>query len=186
MVELEDLQIALLDDNGGTWDRGQLGELELQLARGQRGDEIGQGFALHRRLQLPVDDESGVARTERLASGCRLPVCEGERIALADIDSDLQAGDSASAGAGKCHRRTCLLGGAGGLPEDHLPAAGVGDDDLGAVLPPAVENEVDRGAPPHTGPHRHPLDDLGVARPLLDAVAVDLAGARPRVLRLEG
>lgn len=76
------------------------------------------------------------------------------------------AGGKANPGAG-------LGGGASGLPEDALASAlDAGKHELGATLPSPVQHEVDGDAPAHTGADRDFLDDLGVLRPTVSAMAV--------------
>src|SRR5664280_1581987 len=79
------------------------------------------------------------------------------------------------------HLRSGLLGRPRRLPEDHLPTAGVGHHQLRAILPPPVEDQVDRRSAPVAGPHRNALEHLGVLGPAVGPVAVDLGGTPSRI-----
>src|SRR5690606_34933789 len=57
--------------------------------------------------------------------------------------------------------------------------------ELRAVLPSALQDEVDRCSAAHTAAGRHALHDLGILRPLLHAVAVHLRRTRPHLLGLQ-
>jgi hypothetical protein len=163
----------------------QVGQQVAQLARGQRGDQVGEALALDRGDHAAVDLDGVVAggseRRAVVACCCverqAYRSCESTRISSTRPGGP--SGGQRDGGAG-------LLAGASGLPEDDLAPAGAGEHELGAVLARSVEDEVDRAAAPHARPHRHPLDDVEVVGPLVGAVAVDLARARPGVARLQG
>jgi hypothetical protein len=66
-------------------------------------------------------------------------------IALAGVDQDRELGDPGGEAAGDADPWSCLAGGARCLPEDPLTAAlDAGEHQLRAVLPRAVEHEIDR------------------------------------------
>jgi hypothetical protein len=81
------------------------------------------------------------------------------------------------------------VGGAGGLlrlPEDRLATLDLGKDELGAGKPGTVEHQVDRRSAPAAEPDRCLLDDFRILRPcLLEEVAVDARGRRPRLPRFQ-
>ena len=52
------------------------------------------------------------------------------------------------------------------------PAADAGQHELRAVLPAAVQHQVDRRAAADARAHRDPFDDLGLARPADGTVAI--------------
>ena len=107
-------------------------------------------------------------------------------VALAGVDQDRELGEPGGAAAGDTDPGPGLAGGARGLPEDPFAATlDAGEHELGAVLPRAVEHQVDRDTAALAGADRDPLDDLGVSGPALGAVAVDLRGPRPAVAGLE-
>jgi hypothetical protein len=110
---------------------------------------------------------------------------EAVRVALAGVDHDrdrthqrLPAGDPAAG-----------IGAAGGLlrlPEDRLAALHLREHELGAGKPGAIEQQVDRRAPPSAQPDRRLFDDLSLGWPAaLEAVAVHARGRRPRLPRLQ-
>ena len=119
-----------------------------------------------------------VADGEWLPHGRRLLVGERPGVALVDIHrngEDLTGGPrgrDGDVGAG-------LLHGPRRLPEDHVTATGLGKHKHRPCLPASVEHQIDRCAPPHTRPHHDALDDVGIGRPALGGVAVQLRGARP-------
>jgi|SRR6266516_2900081 len=77
-------------------------------------------------------------------------------------------------------------GGLLGLPEDRLPAFHLREDELGAGKAGTVEHEIDRRSPPAAEQDRNLLDDLSLGWPrLLEEVAVDARGRRPRLARLQ-
>src|SRR5690606_35101122 len=115
----------------------------------------------------------------------RLLVGERPRVPLVAVDDDLELTHPRGPRGGEVDRGAGLLRRPGRLPEDRLPPAPhPGEDELRAVLPAAVQHEVDRRAPPHTRAHRHPFDDLRLPGPAHRPVAVDLPGPWPRLARL--
>src|SRR6185437_11627959 len=95
-------------------------------------------------------------------------------------------GTGGAAPGGEADVGPCLFGGPGGLPEDGLAAApDAGEDDLAPVLPRPVQDEVDGGASPDAGAHRHALDDLDLVGPFGLRVAEDLGRSWPAVARLQ-
>ena len=190
MRQSEHLRVAVLDDDGRPRQRRQLGHRVAQRAVEQAARQIGQGLALDRGHDLPVDLDGVVARRQPAALGVHVPAPglpgEAVRVALVAVDEHGQPLHPLGPPGRQRHVRPGLPGRARGLPEDGLPAAAdPGDDELGAVLPAAVEHEVDGGTAALAAPHRHPLDDLGVGGPALGSVAVHLRRARPGVAHLE-
>ena len=55
-VELEHLGVAVLDDDRGARQCRQLGHREAELAAGQTGHEVDQGFAFDRGHQPPAEE----------------------------------------------------------------------------------------------------------------------------------
>lgn len=108
------------------------------------------------------------------------------QVALAGVDQDREFGEPGGQAAGDTDPGPGLAGGARCLPEDPFAAAlDAGEHELGAVLPRAVEHEIDRDTAALAGADRDLFDDLGVSGPLLAAVAVDLRGPRPAAAGLE-
>ena len=97
------------------------------------------------------------------------------------VDGDLQLSDPGRPGGGSGHVGAGLPAGAWGLPKDRVAAAGLGEYELGAVLPPPVQDQVDGGTPPDTRSKACPFHDVGVVRPLLhrNRITVHSAGPRP-------
>ena len=182
----EDAAVALVDHDGGARDGGQVGELVLQLAGRQRRHQVLQALALDRGDRDIVHQHGVVAGGQRLAPYDGLLLAERPGVALLGVDHDLQPCDPLRPGVGDVDPRPRLLRRTRRLPEDHLPPTpDGGGDELRPVLPTAVEHEVDRGAAPDAGAHRHPLDHLRILRPPLEAVAVDLRRPRPGLPRLQ-
>jgi hypothetical protein len=72
------------------------------------------------------------------------------------------------------------------LPEGRLASLHLREHELGASKPGPVEHEIDRCSPPVAEQDGNLLDDLGLGGPgLLEAVAVDAGGQRPRLARLQ-
>jgi hypothetical protein len=180
-LQLEHLGIAVLDHHRGAGQRGKLGQRVAQLPAGQAGHQVSHGLALDRGDQPSADHQAIVTAGQRPPDRANLPPAEPVGIPLMGVDRDLQLGDPGRPGGGGGHVRAGLLAGARGLPEDSVAAAGPGEHDLGAVLPPPVQDQVDGRAPPHTRPDAHAFDNVGVAGPLIrrNRIAVHGAGPRP-------
>ncbi len=124
-------------------------------------------------------------RRESSPASFALLLVEAVGVALARVDRDRDrackrapARDPA-AGAG-------ATGGLLRLPEDRLAALHLREDKLGAGKPGPIEHEIDRRSPPAAEQDRRLLDDLSLFGPrLLEAVAVDARGRRPRLARLQ-
>src|SRR5215218_10990041 len=77
-------------------------------------------------------------------------------------------------------------GGLLGLPEDRLPSLHLREDELGAGKTGPIEHEIDRRSPPATDADGRLFDEVSLGRPgLLEAVAVNARGGRPRLARLQ-
>ena len=153
----------------------QVGERVAELPVDQPADEVVQALALDDGNDLAVLRDPVVAGRKRPALGAGLLVGELVGVALARVDEDREVRELGGAAAGDADPGAGLAGGARGLPEDPLaPALDAGEHQLGAVLPRAVEHEVDRDPAPLAGAHRDPLDDLGLLRP-----AARRGGSRP-------
>lgn len=177
---------ALLHDDRRAGEIAELGQGVGERAAGEAGAEVGQALALHGRDDLLAVGDGVVAAGQRPSLRDGLLVGELPRVALVAVDDDLQVRDPLGPGRGEVDVGSGLLGGPGGLPEDRLAtAADAGDDELGAVLPPPVEDEVDGRAPARAGARRDALDDVRVLGPPVGAVAVELGRTRPHVLGLE-
>ncbi len=91
-------------------------------------------------------------------------------VALSGVAEDREVGEVGGAAAGDADPGAGLAGGGRGLPEDSLAAAlDAREHELRAVLPWAVEHQVDRDAASLAGTDRNPLDDLGIIGPALEA-----------------
>jgi hypothetical protein len=91
--------------------------------------QVGQGLAFDRGDGLPVQGDRVVPARQATAHGVYLLAGEGAGVALVGVDHDLQH-LTAGPGGRQRHVRPRLIGGAGGLPEDHLPAPRPGDHEL--------------------------------------------------------
>lgn len=134
LVELQGLRMTLLDDQRGTWNHRQLDDLELQSARGQRGNEVGQGLAPPATCNRPstMSPESPALSGLRRVVPCRSSKVSGRRSRTSSV---ICRSATADAGAGNGNRGARLLRRAGGLPQDHLPAACVGHQQSGSGSP---------------------------------------------------
>ena len=142
-LKLEQLRVAVLDDDRRARQRGQIGDLIAQLAAGQAGDQIGQGFAFHAGEQPPVDDEAVVAARQRPPHGADLLGDKPVGVLLVRVDQDLQPLDAVGARGRGTHVRTGLLAGARRLPEHRVAAPRGGEHQLRAVLPRPLQNHID-------------------------------------------
>jgi hypothetical protein len=178
-VELEDLRVAVLDDQRAPGQGGEVAQGVVELAAGETRDQVGQRLAFHGRDQAAVERDAVVAAGQRSGGGAHGLAVEPVGVALVGVDDDLQGGDPGGPGGRGADRGAGLLAHPGCLPEHGVAASGGGEHDLGAVLAGPVE--VDGGAPPATGPQPDPFDDLWVVGPVLELerVAVEGLGARP-------
>jgi hypothetical protein len=72
------------------------------------------------------------------------------------------------------------------LPEDRLASFHLREDELGAGKAGPIEHEIDRSSPSAAEEDGGLIDDLSLGWPgLLDAVAVDARGCRPRLACLQ-
>ena len=115
----------------------------------------------------PPRSDAVVAARQGALHDADLLAAEPVGVLLVGVDDDLELGDPCGPGGGGAHVRAGLFAGAWGLPEDHVAAAGLGEHDLGAVLPAAVEDDVDGGAAPHAGPESGSFHDVGVGGPFV-------------------
>src|SRR5204863_8715591 len=119
-----------------------------------------------------VVGDAVVAGGERASFGVGLLLGEFVGVALAGVDEDREVRELGGAAAGNADPGSGLAGRARGLPEDSLSAdLDAGEAELGAVLAWAVEHEIDRDPAALAGADRDLLDDLGLAGPVLGAVA---------------
>ena len=113
-----------------------------------------EAFAFHDRDDLLVVGGGVVADRQRRALGGGSLVGELVGVALACVDQDREVGEVGDAAAGDADPGSGLAGDARGLPEDRFAAAlDAGEHELGAVLPRAVEHEIDRDATALAGAH---------------------------------
>ena len=100
---------------------------------------------------------------------------------LVRVDQDLQLVQAGRPGCRHGHLRSRLPAGTRRLPEDRLPPSGDRVHDLRAVLPRAVQHQVDGAAPARAGPDWHPFHDLGLPRPVFPQhrIAEERLGTRP-------
>ena len=116
-------------------------------------------------------------------SDARLNLLAGEAVGvpLVRVDDDADVGYACGSGRGNRDVRSGLLAGARRLPEHHVATAGLGEDDLRAVLPRPCQHQVDRGAATDTGADACAFDHLRLIRPLadVDGVAEQRLGPRP-------
>jgi len=124
---------------------GQIGDLITELAAGEAGNQVDEGLALHRRDQLPVEDEPVVAARQRAPNGADLLSGKPVGVLLLRIDDDLLLRDAEGTGGWGAHVWTRLRGCA---PTARTPrrARGPGEHELGAVVAGPVADQVDRGA----------------------------------------
>src|SRR5262249_18605678 len=114
-----------------------------------------------------------------------LSSCEAERILLARIDVDGEAGRQRAPLRDAAARVRLHRDGAG-LPEDHRAATRLGEHELRAVLPGTIENEVDRGAAAPAADDRDVGDELRRIGPgAVERMAVHPGCRRPRVAHLQ-
>jgi hypothetical protein len=147
----------------------------------EAGHEVGEGFAFHGGDELPGHGQPVIPARQRPLGGGDLLGGEAVGVLLAGVHHDLQVGEAGGAGRRGADVRAGLLPRARGLPEHRFAAAGGGEHDLGAVLPGAGQDQVDRRAVSGAGADRRLFDDLRFVGPLagVDGVAVESFGARP-------
>lgn len=165
MALFEQGGIAVLDHDRCPGQRRQIPQGVAELAAGHAAHEVSQRFPLHGRHQPPAGHHAIVTTRQRPDDRRHRLRREPVRIALPRVDHDLEFRHPGRPRRRQRHIGAGLLAGPGRLPEHHLPSPGPGEDDLRPVLTPPVGHDVDRRAPPDTGPQRNPLHHVAVRRP---------------------
>src|SRR5712691_1324011 len=186
VLQLVESRVSALDDDGGEGKLGESLQLESERSVGERGGEVVEALSLDGGKHGPVAClDCVVARGNGLPHRLGSLLAEAVRVALPRVDRDRdRVGEGAPAGY-----PAAGIGGPRGLlrlPEDRLASLHLRENDLGAGTPRSVKDEVDRRSAPTAEQDRRLLDDLRVLGPgLLEAVAVDARGRRPRLPRLQ-